>query len=221
MTKTCTKCGVEKDVSEFRQYRSKCKSCEREYLQEWRNKNKEHLRRSHNNWRNKNKERARKTSNKWYDVNKERVKEYYNNHKTERKLYTKQYRKEHPEKVKQAYKDWCTRNPEKVREYCRARRAKRYGVNERYLKEDRQYTLSLFNHQCACCGSTENLCIDHHYPLYKGPSPSPRSNAVVLCTSCNSSKRESLPEEFYTPAKLLWIESKLAQEGTHSHSQKS
>lgn len=40
---------------------------------------------------------------------------------------------------------------------------------------------------CAMCGSTENLSIDHDVPVSKGGS-NELSNLVILCKSCNSRK---------------------------------
>ena len=49
------------------------------------------------------------------------------------------------------------------------------------------------------CGATEDLTIDHHYPLSKGFKLT-RDNAVLLCRSCNSAKRDILPDIWHS----LW-----------------
>jgi len=60
---------------------------------------------------------------------------------------------------------------------------------------DRNWTLEmqefLFKTQTACvvCGSTERLAIDHVFPVSKGYELKP-GNAVILCKSCNSAKRD-------------------------------
>ena len=87
------------------------------------------------------------------------------------------------------------------REYCRRRRAKRKELNEVYNMEDIKYTYMLFNNECVCCGSTDKLEIDHHIPLSKGKVLT-RTNAVLLCRSCNARKSALLPEEFYTKEQL-------------------
>jgi len=79
---------------------------------------------------------------------------------------------------------------------ARRRRARKKMVNEKYTIEDHKYTMNLFNNQCACCGSKDNLCVDHWRPLSKG-HPLSRKNAVILCRSCNASKGFKFPEECY------------------------
>jgi hypothetical protein len=48
--------------------------------------------------------------------------------------------------------------------------------------------------RCILCGSYDNLSVDHVFPLSKGNGLDP-SNAVVLCRSCNSKKRDKYPHE--------------------------
>jgi 5-methylcytosine-specific restriction endonuclease McrA len=58
-----------------------------------------------------------------------------------------------------------------------------------------------FNHKCFNCGNTERLEIDHHYPLSMGFGLT-EDNAVLLCRSCNASKGNRMPEDFYPEEKL-------------------
>lgn len=44
--------------------------------------------------------------------------------------------------------------------------------------------------QCAMCGATDNLCLDHIVPIAAG-GKSIRSNAQTLCRSCNARKSMS------------------------------
>lgn len=99
-------------------------------------------------------------------------------------------------------------HPEAKRTYERKRRAIKASVKEHYTTGDELYTRALFNNTCANCGYTQTLCIDHHYPLSAG-NPLTRKNAVILCNSCNASKSNKLPEEFYTTEKLQYIQEKL------------
>lgn len=92
-------------------------------------------------------------------------------------------------------------NPEKSIEHRNKRRERKLQINENYTSEDIKYTFSLFKNTCFNCGEVENLCIDHHYPLSKGYGLS-RDNAVILCRSCNSSKSNKMPEDFYNEEKL-------------------
>lgn len=85
----------------------------------------------------------------------------------------------------------------KARYRKRLRRDNKSGLDTKYNANDSEYTKQLFNNQCFNCGSLERLEIDHHYPLSRGYGLSPH-NAVLLCKSCNASKNNKMPEQFYT-----------------------
>lgn len=53
-----------------------------------------------------------------------------------------------------------------------------------------------WNHQCAYCGSEENLTIDHIIPQSKGGSDFTK-NVVCCCHSCNQNKSHTSWEEWY------------------------
>jgi len=57
-------------------------------------------------------------------------------------------------------------------------------------------SLKHFNHECAYCGSKENIEQDHVIPLTKRGSHT-KTNVIPACRSCNSSKRQSFMEEWY------------------------
>ena len=78
-TKICTKCGEEKDLSEFHKNKytkdglvSKCKRCRIIDGRNYRNNHKEELKILLARWYQNNKERVKKTSEEWYQNNKER-----------------------------------------------------------------------------------------------------------------------------------------------------
>jgi len=85
-----------------------------------------------------------------------------------------------------------------------ARGTRKYRANKLKVCENYEYTehtFKLFGNSCFNCGSTSKLCLDHHYPLSKGYKLT-KSNAVILCNICNSSKGAKLPEDFYTEEQL-------------------
>ena len=114
-----------------------------------------------------------------------------------RKEYNKQRYQNKREAILEYNKQYIQNNPEVRREKNRKRRAMKNAVQENYTKEDEFYTRQLFAHMCFNCKTTDNLEVDHHYPLSKGHALE-RDNAVLLCKSCNSSKRNKMPEDFYT-----------------------
>ena len=187
MTKTCTKCKEVKLLTEFHEhkaskcgYRPTCKLCRKVY----------------------------------YSANRDHIieysKTYKQNNPDKNYEHCKVYRLRHKIADNKRKRKWEQNHPEYMREKGRKRRALKHSVNENYTRSDEVYTKALFDNTCACCGSTHDICIDHHQPLIKGNALT-RQNAVVLCRPCNASKRDKDPKEFYEPAKLLWIESKLTQ----------
>lgn len=93
--------------------------------------------------------------------------------------------------------------------YEHMRRQEKLGLDMNYTAKDEQITRMIFNHRCFKCLSADGLEIDHHYPLSKGFGLS-LSNAVILCESCNASKNDRHPAEFYSSAELATAEYLLA-----------
>lgn len=81
------------------------------------------------------------------------------------------------------------------------RRESKMSLDAGYSDVDEQHTRDMFGERCFKCKSMSALAIDHHYPLSRGFGLS-SSNAVLLCKSCNSSKGNKWPEEFYSAAEL-------------------
>lgn len=90
----------------------------------------------------------------------------------------------------------------RTQQKTRRRRELKLALDLLLTKEDIKLIHKYFNHQCFNCGSKNRLEIDHHYPLSKGYGLT-LENAVLLCKSCNASKHDKMPEEFYTPEKLM------------------
>lgn len=75
---------------------------------------------------------------------------------------------------------------------------------------DSQWTIGMdvclreFQPFCVICNTTENLSIDHVLPLSKGYGLVP-GNAVILCKSCNSKKRNKILNDLpiETQSKLI------------------
>jgi 5-methylcytosine-specific restriction endonuclease McrA len=71
--------------------------------------------------------------------------------------------------------------------------------------------LDIFDYKCFKCGINQEdavrkdirgLVMDHHYPISIGFGLS-KSNCVVLCLSCNSKKKNKMPEVFYSSEELM------------------
>lgn len=75
----------------------------------------------------------------------------------------------------------------------------------------RKHIKESWNHQCAYCGSEEDLTIDHILPQCKGGMDFTK-NVVCCCHSCNQSKGHDpwelwyVQQDFYTEERLNKIE---------------
>lgn len=83
--KTCTKCHIEKEESEFYKHNRLCKTCihkkRYEYKKEWARQNKEKVQKARDNWLKKHPEydhyqKIKEGNRKWKEKNKESVKSY-------------------------------------------------------------------------------------------------------------------------------------------------
>ena len=183
-TKRCNGCNKNKSVNEFNTrklksgkigYRFLCIPCERKYKNNWADKHKDELTDRAREKRKEDPERFAKTKKKYNDSHKE---------------------------VSSAQGvRWRKNNPDKNREKSRRYRAQKSSVEENFTKKDEKFIKELFKNKCFNCGSKNKLQIDHHYPLSKG-NPLTIFNAVLLCKSCNCSKGNKTPEEFYNAAQI-------------------
>ena len=76
------------------------------------------------------------------------------------------------------------------------RRASELNLNENFSIQEREDVYNRFDHKCAICNSQKNLTIDHWIPITKGHVLS-KTNAVLMCKSCNSAKRDKHPHNIY------------------------
>ena len=94
MVKVCTKCKIEKELTEFYKGKSnkdglsyECKSCQREYCQA----NKERIK----EYRQANKERMKEYKKEYYQANKKNIKESVKEYRQANKEYYNEYYKEY------------------------------------------------------------------------------------------------------------------------------
>jgi len=202
-----------------------CKICKKEYDALYRKKNKIKLSKKNIAYKSANKDKIKikdieYRSNHKYKISlRSAAYRNKNGNKTKIKTRNKKYREDNKEKIAQQKKTWANKNKERVRaNHKRWRdlnpskviknRAAKHNIKESYTAADKLITLTEFNNRCFNCGSIENLHIDHHRPLSKGNSLT-LQNAVILCRSCNSSKRAKDPEDFYGTKKCDLLDEKL------------
>jgi len=180
-------------------FKGRCKSCDSASNKKYRqNNHKKEIQRKRE-WRKNNPEKV-KESNDNYRKDPENLKKLY--------AYDAKYRAENKDHIYAKQKEWHENNPDKVREKTRKRRALKAKLKENYTIKCETITYKAFNNRCFNCKLYSNLCIDHHRPLSKG-NPLTLNNAVVLCKSCNSSKGDQDPKEFYGIKKYKRLENKL------------
>ena len=134
--KTCYKCEVEKDTSEFTRDASKkdnlniyCKKCQREKNLLKYHQNIEKSQERVREWRQENPEKYKETREKYYLQNKDKISEYRRQyHKTHREEYNA-WRREYRRKLKSS-------NPEIALFEASKRRAKLKGIEHTLQLED-------------------------------------------------------------------------------------
>lgn len=203
--KTCSKCKIEKCESQFRArkdrpcgLRSQCKQCDlaydkseagRQSIKRYRRSDKykiKNLLRSKAYFKT---DQGKATRKRYAQSAKGRLMSRINKRLEKNRLAAKRYMQS--ERGRLIY-----------RQRDRRRRERKRGLDLQFTKQDALLVYFRFNRRCFNCGNTERLEIDHHMPLSKGFGLSIK-NAVLLCKSCNTSKADKMPEEFYTQDKLV------------------
>ena len=152
-TKTCTKCGESKPLTEYHRdvgrpdgLKCYCRSCVLAVVRRWREENPERAREYGRQWRQENPERTRERA----------------------RGYARQRYQENPERVREKSRQWYQENRERVRarrrENPERERRQRRANLERERRQREENRTTVFEHYgqvCACCRSTELLQMDH------------------------------------------------------------
>lgn len=172
--KKCSKCGLEKQESEFNRDSSKgdglyssCRPCCDAYYASV---------------------RERKLSYK---------KEYRAKNAQKIAEYRRQYYESNSDRAKEVAKTWAKNNRIKKRIAESCRRAAKRGSEGKHKKDDVLELLSLQKGKCACCKTKVDKLfhVDHVIPLSKG-GDNGRSNLQILCPTCNMQKKDKHPVKF-------------------------
>lgn len=126
-TKTCTKCGAEKNIEEFYKkakgkygVTSWCKACCNKISCKWAKDNRERHNENRRNWHANNAEKSRRLSREQYRANpqatKERNRRRYWADPVKPRLERRKYYVENIEDERRRHREWRLANPEKARE---------------------------------------------------------------------------------------------------------
>lgn len=185
-TKVCSKCGEEKDESDFTNGKNQCKECKRKYDVEYREKNKEKLKAQRKKYDEEHKECRKEYIKNYCKLNREKITDYY-----------RTYRKIKPEKEKEAQRKYAKTENGKLKE-ARVKHNRRSNSNKSpctLTTIQWKKILESQGNKCAICG--KRFCKsrpptkDHIVPLSKGGGFT-FENVQALCRSCNSSKCAAL-----------------------------
>ena len=205
MTKICTLCHQEKDISQFYRTRNQCIPCVRAHVRAKRAENtpeqKAHLARlAHANYMRHQVQRLadRKAYRK---ANKEAVAAGqhagYMAHRAERIAYAKAWRAANPHYNRNRLRA----NPEMGRQYVRDRRASKRNAPICDITPAQWLEIQAAqNHRCYYCGKRckGRMTQDHITPLTKGGAHT-LHNIIGACALCNSMKQAGPPPTAVQP----------------------
>lgn len=130
---------------------------------------------------------------KGYERNKEAVKakvrEYATKHQDKRAEASRRWSQNNKAKRSAFNKAWKIANPEAVAAMDHNRRMRIRGAEGKWTQKDWKEVLAKFGGVCPCCGTAEDLTIDHIVPIAWGGNNFPW-NLQPLCSSSNYSKAD-------------------------------
>jgi 5-methylcytosine-specific restriction endonuclease McrA len=199
----------------------------KEYKKKWYEENKDKIKELNKKRYEENKDKLKEQQKKYNEQNNDKIKEYQKEYREENKdkmkEYYKQYREENKDNLKERDKKYYEKNKDKLKEqqkkyneqnkdkiylFSLKRRERKRNLNEKsfthqHIKQIKQK----FENKCFHCSKKEKLALDHFYPLSKG-FPLTEDNCIILCKSCNSSKRNKDPSDFFSSEQINILKQK-------------
>jgi hypothetical protein len=204
-------------------FRSPCRNCRnkakrasrlsnpglyRELDREWKANNRAKVAASKSRDYRKHRDKRLEASKLWRKDNLEydakRKHERYMAKKKEIAEYNRVYYRNNRDHILESVAAWVKNNPEKARAIQIRRKERQMELDSVITAEHIAVLHDVFGNRCFRCKAEKDICLDHHKPLSKGNGLS-LLNAVLLCRSCNSSKHDKMPEEFYSDEDLVAI----------------
>jgi 5-methylcytosine-specific restriction endonuclease McrA len=180
-TKTCSKCGEEKDVGHFYPTQAQpCKVCHRARQKAYAAK------------RQKTESaKLRAISRRWRAAHPDADRAYYQKNRSRCIARVKSRADRNPESIAAYQRRWRQENAVVVRGYWHRRRARVRNAHQGDPTLLAARLKEIYASPCARCGAPENIHADHVIPLSKGGHHA-AYNLQPLCGSCNSSKGSRL-----------------------------
>lgn len=206
-TKRCTRCGIEKRLSEFNRdkytgdgLQCKCRVCQKEVRRDWYVRNREREIAKSVQWAKANPEKV---------TAKERMRSIKHPGRTTK--YSREWRKRNPQqasaasaawkisnkdRIRRVEKDRYAREPHKSLAKCHKRRAAMMGNGGTYSDAQVRELFDLQSGKCASCKQRlARFHCDHVTPLSKG-GRNDILNIQLLCPTCNHKKAAKHSVEF-------------------------
>lgn len=211
-TKTCTKCEINKPVSEFYRrrngYKSSCKRClylaSKDQRAKFRRENATHVKRQKSEeyqrhkddyiaraakWSLANSEKSRTIKDRWYRKNRDAfLRKCADRHR------------DNPEKLRQRVKAWRKKNPGKRRAQSAKRRAQVISPSgaSKDVKAFYEHVAQADRIRCYWCNrlvKKSHRQVDHIVPLARGGQHAV-INLCCSCSTCNNRKHAKTAAEF-------------------------
>jgi DNA mismatch repair ATPase MutL len=209
MLKKCSKCGIEKELTEFNKHKSRkdglqpqCKECIAEYYAthkkeaaDYRAKNKDKIKEVMAEYYTKNKKKIKESVAEYRAKNKDKIKEimaeYHTKNKEKLKEYDANYRAKNKEKLKEYQKSPKGKEASrksKLKYLSKPENQAKYSKREFLTFVCKDYILARDNFQCQLCPSRDKLIIHHILPVQHDLDDknilNPK-NLVTLCPECH------------------------------------
>jgi 5-methylcytosine-specific restriction endonuclease McrA len=204
--KQCTKCKIEKPISEFYVDKrdgatSGCKSCIKIRAKKYRDANPEKVAKVTAEWVVNNQDRKKATHAAWYAANAENVKAASKAwglaNKSKARAIGVAWRLNNPDRAKKNITEWHISNPDKRNIYSNNRRARKVSAGGKLSHGLVSRLFILQRGLCPCCKQPlgNDFHIDHIMPLKLGGSNTDE-NIQLLRKRCNQQKNASDPVDF-------------------------
>lgn len=193
-TKVCTKCGIEKPLSEFNNNkkgkygkRSDCRECQKESKRKWREDNLDKVKEYNKQWRENNPNYMKEYNKQWRENNQDYMREYSKSEK-EKESHRKRNRKY--SQSKKGREAQIIRNQN--------RKSMKKSLISNFTVNEWEEILKHFNNKCVLT-EKENPSREHFIALSTGHLGTCKENIYPMELSLNISKHNKNP--------FVWIKS--------------